>query len=620
MQTRLKPLLALLPLLSAAPAHAEPTLASMVVTATRQPVRIAEVLADVSVIEREEIERNGQGTITELLSRQPGIQVSTNGGPGTVTNFYLRGANPNQTKVLVDGIAINSADLSGSPLRFMPLGDVERIEILRGPAATLYGADALGGVIQIFTRRGSPGLKADGFAGYGTQDTRQASAGVAGGDARWRFRIEANHQSSDGFSAQRGARNHDADMDAYRNDGAAASLSLLPAAGHELGIALRTNAGVVHHDSGNVPADGNYDDRTRFDTEQFHFFSHNRITTDWDSQLQIGEARDEQKSFYWDAWAFPTATADASVIHTRSRQFGWQNDLRLRLGQALLAVERSEQTVGPRQDYGPDPEIANDSMLIGWSAAHGPHSWQLNARSDDHSRFGARNTHGLAYGYRIDRQWRMHVGYGTAFKAPSVYQMYMKSAWGNGNPDLQPEQSRNRELALSWDSGLHSASASYYLNRLHNLIDWVSDPATWIGSYQNVSRARLQGLTLTYGGRFGEWTLRSSYDWLEAINQETGQQLGRRARHKALLALEKDWGPLQGSVELSGVGKRYDRNDETGALPGYAVLNLTVRHALNRTLTLEGRLNNLLDKQFETARDYASPGFNAFFGIRYRPQ
>lgn len=229
------------------------------------------------------------------------------------------------------------------------------------------------------------------------------------------------------------------------------------------------------------------------------------------------------------------------------------------------------------------------------------------------------NTHGLAYGYRISPQWRVHAGYGTAFKAPSVYQMYMKSPWGNGNPDLQPEQSRNRDLALHWDSGLHSVSATYYLNKLHNLIDWVSDPDTWIGSYQNVSRARLEGLTLAYGGRFGEWTLHSTYDWLDATNQDSGQHLGRRARHKARVALEKDWGALQTGIELSAVGKRHDRNDETGALPGHAVLDLSVRHALSRTLTLEGRLNNLLDKQYETARDYAAPGFNAFLGIRYRP-
>ncbi len=615
----LKPLLALLPLLFIAPAHAESVLAPQVVTATRQPVRIAEVLADVTVIEREDIEHNGQGSIADLLSRQPGIQVSTNGGPGTVTNFYVRGANSSQTKVLLDGIAINSADLSGSPLRFIALGDVERIEILRGPAATLYGADALGGVIQIFTRRGSPGLKLDGFAGYGTQDTRQASAGIAGGDERWRFRVEGNHHSTSGFSAQRGARNRDADRDAYRNDGAAVSLSLLPAAGHELGIALRTNTGLVHHDSGNVPADGNYDDRTRFDTEQLQLFSRNRITPDWDSRIQIGEARDEQKSFYWDAWAFPSATEAASVMNTRTRQIGWQNDLRLGLGTALLAIERSEQTVGPRQDYGPTPQVDNDSLLAGWSASHGPHSWQFNVRSDEHSRFGVQNTHGLAYGYRISPQWRVHAGYGTAFKAPSVYQMYMKSAWGNGNPDLQPEQSRNRDLALHWDSGLHSVSATYYLNKLHNLIDWVSDPDTWIGSYQNVSRARLEGLTLAYGGRFGEWTLHGTYDWLNATNQDSGQHLGRRARHKARVALEKDWGALQTGIELSAVGKRHDRNDETGALPGHAVLDLSVRHALSRTLTLEGRLNNLLDKQYETARDYAAPGFNAFLGIRYRP-
>ena len=180
---------------------------AIVVTATRQAMRTNELLSDVTVIDRGSIEASGQETISDLLARQPGIQMSSSGGPGTTTSFYIRGARPEQTKVLVDGVQLNSVDLSGSPLRFLSLADVERIEILRGPASALYGADAIGGVIQIFTRTGAPGLKADAFAGYGTDNTWQANAGLSGGNEQWRFRIEGNHAASDGFSAQKHASN-----------------------------------------------------------------------------------------------------------------------------------------------------------------------------------------------------------------------------------------------------------------------------------------------------------------------------------------------------------------------------------------------------------------------------
>lgn len=600
--------------------YAQTHLDTMVVTATRQETRVAEVLADVTVIDREEIEKSGQDSIAELLARQPGIQAAISGGPGTATSFYLRGANSNQTKVLVDGIAINSADLSGSPLRLMPLGDIERIEILRGPAATLYGADAIGGVIQIITRRGAPGLRADGFAGYGSKNTSEASAGLAGGNEQWRFRIEANHRQSDGFSAQRHARNRDADDDAYRSTGGGASLAFTPAPGHELGAAYRQNDGRVHYDSGFQPATGNYDDRSDFTVAQWQIYSRNRLTDFWTSRLQYGEAEDRQTVWYWDDFAFPAATEVKTRQNTRNRQFTWQNDLTLPLGKLLLAAEHLKQEVQPAADYQQRPEIDNDSLLAGWTATQDAHSLQLNARRDKHSEYGSQTTWSAAYGYRLSRELRAHVSVGTAFKAPSVYQLYMISPWGNGNPDLKPEQSRNRELGLVWDNGIHNISAVYFHNRVRNLIDWASDPVTYVGTFENIGKARLQGITLTWAGHFGDWRVKAAYDRLDAKDTETGFELGRRARDKGLFGISRSWGPFEAGAEIVAVGKRYDSNQETGRMGGYSLLDLTARYAITHELAVEARLNNVFDKQYETALGYNTPGFNAFVGLRYSPK
>ncbi|MCL2344857.1 MAG: TonB-dependent receptor [Desulfobulbus sp.] len=621
MQIRLKPVAALLLPLFAHNLHAQTRLDPVVVTATRQETRVAEVLADVTVIEREEIERSGQDTITELLTRQPGIQTATNGGPGTVTSFYLRGANSNQTKVLVDGMAINSVDLSGSPLRLMPLGDVERIEILRGPAATLYGADAIGGVIHIITRRGEPGLRGDGFVGYGSYNTSQASAGISGGNEQWRFRLEGNHYSSDGFPAQRNATNHDAKDDPYRNNGAAASLSFIPAQGHEIGVSYRRNEGLVHYGSGNVPANGTYDYRTAFTTEQWQVFSRNRLADFWNSSLQYGEFKDNQTSYYWDDYSnWPLAFAAKTVQNTRNRQLSWQNDVTLPLGKLLLAAERQEQEVTPDTGYARRPEISNNSALIGWTAAIGDHNWQINGRRDEHSQFGGENTWSAAYGYRLSRELRAHLSYGTAFKAPSVYQLYMNAPYGVGNPNLNPERSRNREAGLTWDNGVHRIEAVYYHNRIKNLIDWVADPITWIGTYENIGRALLKGATLTYAGRFGDWNLNASYDYLDARDTENDLQLGHRARNKATLGVSRAWGAFTAGIEALGVGKRYDSNNETGQMGGYGLVNLTARYAINPELAVEARLNNLFNKNYETVLGYNTSGFNAFVGLRYSPK
>lgn len=329
---------------------------AIVVTATRQAMRANELLSDVTVIDRSAIEARGQETVADLLARQPGVQVSSSGGPGTSTSFYVRGARPEQTKVMLDGVPINSVDLSGSPLRFLSLADVERIEILRGPGSALYGADAIGGVIQIFTRTGAPGLKADAFAGYGTYNTWQANAGLSGGNEKWRFRIEGSHEASDGFSAQKGASNRDADKDGYRNSGGGVSLSFLPATGHELGFKFRQNTGTTHYDSGTTSADGNFDDRVDFETQQWQVFTRNRLTDAWTSKLLYGETLDDQSSY--SSW-----TPEGDRLRTINRQTTWQNDIKLPLGVALLAVEHLEQTASSEESFAASPEQRTDSLL-----------------------------------------------------------------------------------------------------------------------------------------------------------------------------------------------------------------------------------------------------------------
>lgn len=606
MHIRLKPLAALLLPLFAVNTQtlAQQSLDPVVVTATRTESRVSEVLADVTVIDREEIERSAGGTVVDLLTRQPGVQVTTMGGAGTGASLYLRGAKPDQTKILIDGLPINSIDGSGSPLRFIPLANVERIEILRGPASTLYGADAVGGVIQIFTRKGSPGLKFDGFAGYGSQSTFQSSAGVSGGNEQWRFRAEGSHDTSKSIDAMRNTVGKNRDRDAYRNSGGALSLSFLPVTGHEIGGSYRQNEGRAHYDDTDFGT--TYDAYNDFRTKQWQLFSRNKLTDFWTSKLQYGKTLDWQKNF--SSWP--------GVFETENTLLSWQNDFSLPLGKAVLGAERLKQEAWAKGGF--EGDARTNSVFAAWNANLNDHRWSVSGRHDDHSEWGGQNTWGLAYGYQLSKTLNAHASYGTSFKAPRLDELYYP-AWG-GNPALKPEKGRNKEVGLTWDNGAHLVSATYYRNDVKDLITYVSLPGPPLGINENVAKARLEGVTFAYAGRVGDYRFKAGYDWLNAKNRDTGDRLGRRAKNKATAEVSRVWGPLEAGIEWVGVGSRYDQHNETGRLGGYSLINLTGRYAINKNLSIEGRVNNLFDKDYELAQGYNTPGLNAFIGIRYTPQ
>jgi vitamin B12 transporter len=590
------------------------TLPPVVVTATRQAERADALLSDVTVIDQAEIQRNLGGTVADLLGRQPGIQMARSGGPFTAASLYIRGANSDQTLVLVDGVPVTSLDPSGSALPQMALADVDHIEIVRGPASTLYGANALGGVIQIFTKKGAPdGVHVDAFAGYGTHATRQGNVGLSAGGQQWRLRVDGFYTGAKSIPAQAGGTNHDARADPYRNDGGSVSFALLPAAGHELGISYRENSGLTHYSSGNVPPDGTFDDRMSYRNSVWQVYAKDRLTSFWHSTLRYGESSGSETSI--DDYS-PTG----STLAVTNRQLGWQNDLDLpaHWGRLLVAFEHLQQQGASSDGLASGSGMDNNSALAGWTDSYGPHSWQLNARFDDNSVYGSKATYSAAYGYQIAPEWRARASYGTAFKAPTLYQLY---APFYGNAALRPEVSANREIGLTWERGGQSASATWYLNHVSHMIDWVCSTADcYDGAYQNVDRAKLQGLTLAYDGRFGPWSVHAGYDWLQAIDANTGLLLGRRARNRAALALTRHWGPWTAGVEGQFVGARYDTNTDAVRLGGYSLINLTLHYAIDKTVALEGRIDNLFNKHYELAQGYNTPGVMVFVGVRYTPR
>ncbi len=615
MSFKQKPLAAALCLLALPFPHAQAQEAeeTVVVTATRQPMRANELLSDVTVIERKEIEAAGpSASITDLLARQPGIEIKTDGAPGSVANIYLRGSNAGHTLLLVDGMRFGSATMGSANWSYLPLQQVERIEILRGAASSLYGSDAIGGVIQIFTRKGSGPLQAHAEAGIGSHDSSAVSAGLSGSQQGLSYAIQAASYRTRGFNSINNPDNasYNPDRDGHRNSSMSGSLSYTWARDQEIGASFLATDGWNDYDAGgpwSTPAAAGYQQKQK--NAVYNIYSRNRLSRYWNSTLRLGSGSDDSRQFL--------DNRQTGKIRTRQTQYQWQNDIRLPLGTALLALERLEEKVSSDPVYDRDQRSIN-SILAGWNGTLENHRLQFNLRRDDNSQFGEKTTGFVAYGYQINDKLRAHASYGTAFKAPTFNDLYWPGA---GNPDLKPETAKNREIALHYEHAGQQASITAYRNDVQDMIAWAPiAPGSWTWLPFNVNEARLEGVTLAYTGNIQGFNVKASADFQDPRDTLIDKVLRYRSRQHGSLAVGRSYGNFDWNLEWQASGKRYQDVNNTRKLGGYALVNLQAGYRLDKDWSLFARVNNLFDRDYVLNQDYATDGANFFLGVRYAPK
>lgn len=588
----------------------EPIIADeTVVTASRIPQAQRSVIADTTVITTEEIQRAGAQSIIELLQAQPGVEINSNGGPGKVSGIFLRGTNTDHVVVLIDGMRVNSATLGTTAFENIPLAQIDKIEILRGPASSLYGADAIGGVIQIFTRKGEGAPKFYAGAGYGSYNTKTAEAGVGGSVGNTSFALNIFSLDTNSFSAYRTRDPRFRDDDGYRNLAFSGSLSHKIAPGHEVGIQLYQSEGHSNFDSRFNAT--NFSDNANLEQLSYAAYSKNQLTSRWLSTLKAGEGIDESESFL---------EFGRSYFKTKQRQYSWQNDIALPLGTLTLLYDKLEQRVESTAGF-PTDNRDNEAYMGGYVADFGNHSVQANYRSDHNTQFGTNDTGNLGYGYRFNPHWRATASYGTAFKAPSFNDLYFPFF---GNPQLKPEKSRNVEASLRYEDTSRNLSLTVYENKIRDLI------AVDLVLFQpfNVNDARIQGLTLAGSQRWNSWQLRGNIDVQSPRDDNTDALLVRRANRHASFNLSREWGDWRFGGEMIASSMRYNDAQNTQRLAGYAIFNLAADYKINQDWKVHARVNNLLDKDYALAYDgdpsaggfvYNTAGTNLFVNIRYSP-
>jgi vitamin B12 transporter len=609
--------------LTAGECGAQPTseLPPTVITPMRQSQSIDDALPATSVITRAEIDRWQAVDIVSVLSRETGVQFAQAGGRGAAASLFVRGANSSQVLVLVDGVRLNAGTSGAAAVGGIALDSIDRIEIVRGNLSSLYGSSAIGGVVQIFTRRGAEeGVTLSAEAGEGRTVNGRSSAGFDAGPVRLGGAFGGGTTQS--FSSIDPARVvtssfvPGANPDIDGNDYLTASLGATyrSAGGTLLSVNGWINRNRTEFDS---TADG--PTATHLEKSQVaagNASARTAVTEAWVTQLAAGQSRDRSTNVVNDPSSFNNGEFSADNLAV-----SWTNDVVLtRTVRAQVGVEYLRQD-GESTSY--DPSFSGQSQSFnrsvgsawaGLSGDQGPHQFQLNVRRDQYSDVDGATSGLAAYGYKIDAAWRVTAQLSNAFRAPSFNDLYFPFF---GNPDLDPERSTSGELGLQYVGGATTLRLALFRTDTRDLI--VYDPAT--ARAENIDEARVTGFEVGGSWRDGPWQLSANGSVTRAVNDDTGERLLRRASWVVNLAAGFDPGAWSAGFELTMVGPRDDLDINTFErvrLPGYTLARLVAAWPVGRGVTLRARVENLFDADYETVSGYNVMPRTAIVGVDLR--
>lgn len=601
--------IALSPTISA-PLYSAETVDTVLVTATRVAETVDATLAPVSVISRSDIENSPAVSLPELLALSPGINLSNSGGHGKETSLYLRGTNSDQVLFLINGVKIGSATLGTVAIENIPLASIERIEIVRGPRSSLYGSEAVGGVIQIFTRDGRQGSRQQYSAAVGNNQTRDLSASFSGANASSSYNLSIAHFDTEGIDAT--TANSSPDADGYDNNTLSANFR------HQLNQPLSIEVTVLRSDADNErDGSGGFD----YEIESVQQSLAGKLLWDVNQQqelsLQVSESRDESEEF--------TDGLSTSEFNTRRRQLELLSNSYLGDTQVLtLGTGYETEDITSQQSYS-QTQRDNVAIFGQLQDSWGPVDMLLGLRADDHDSFGRQTTGNLSFGYDLSAGRRLLASYGEAFHAPTFNDLYWPSnAFGAGNPNLLPEQSSSWELGYEHQTSRYQWSLRAFVTEIDNLIEWActlncndSDFFNDFWQPSNVDTAKIEGLEFEWAMVLAGWKTRFSAAYLDARDKATGNDLPRRAKRTAQLEMSKRYGDLTTAFSFLAQSHRFDNSSNTKRLAGYGLTNVKLRYRLDPQWSLTAKVNNLFDRDYVTKSGFNSLGRNYLFGIDY---
>ncbi|MBD8256704.1 TonB-dependent receptor [Pseudomonas fluorescens] len=597
-------------------------LSDVVISANRQVQARNDSSAANTVFTRADIDRLQPTSVTDLLSRVPGVQVAPTGGRGSLPGIFIRGTKSAQSLVLVDGQRIANTTSGDSGLQYLNVDQIERVEVLRGSRSVIYGSDAIGGVIQVFTRRNAEqGLQPRLKLGFGSNQTWERSLGLSGGDEHTRFNLGASLDETAGINASHASFPSDGDHDAYRNQSVSLNLSHSFSDELEVGFNLLDNRGKSEYDN----SYGRYDGATGQSLGQKPYTDYTvssasgyvdaKLNDSWQSRLELGhsENRDTKRD---------TLSDDYSAFNTYRDSVNWQNDLTL--------DEQNSLIVGG--DWYEDRFHGSTTFTENsrWNrAAFVQHRFQsqwfsteLGLRRDQNQQFGGQNSWSGTLTLPVNPDNDLLLSYSEGFRAPTFNDLYYPDTQYS-NPNLQPETSKSYEL--QWRSQLTDSTrleASLYRTDLSDAI--ILDA----GKPQNVASARINGFEAALKQELFGWQGNLGLSLIDPRDRDSGHTLARRARRTVNLDLDRQFDQLGLGASWQAISSSYDDEANRNRLGGYALLGLRSSWALNREVSLSLKVDNALDKSYARAKysylgenqNYREEGRVWMFGVTWTPE
>ena len=581
-------------------------LEEVVVTADRKARTVDETLTPVTVITRKDIEKYQATSLPEVLRRVPGVNIVNSGGAGKATSVYMRGTESKHVLVLVDGVKVGSATLGSIAFQHIPLEQVERIEVVRGPRSSLYGSEAIGGVIQIFTRKGKEGFQPELTLQAGSNNTQAVNATFAGGDKATWYNMSIGSERTSGINAN--VQDTTGERDGYERKQAAVR------GGHNFSNGIKIEASALQADGDtaydNTFSPGNYIEQ--FTQEAYSGKVVAPVGTKAIVTAQIGKSKDAGDNFKNGTFTTRFVTdRDTATLQT-DVQVG-------AAGSLTVGVDQQKDKVNSTTNYTVKSR-KNDGLFASYQHDFGKTDVEVSARRDDNEQFGKHNTGAVAVGHDINDNLRLKASYGKAFRAPTFNELYFP---GFGKADLKPEHSRSAEVGLTgkWQQGRGTWSANIFRNEIDDLITY---PAPTFAVSQ-VEKANIQGLELGAGTTVVGWDVNTNLTLQQPKNASganEGKLLTNRPTQIVNVDIDRSLGKFRVGTTLHGESKRYTNaaNTENTKLPGYGTVDLRADYALAKDWTAGLKIGNVLDKRYQTNNGYNQDGINGLVTLKYAPK